>query len=103
MIYEMRVYTLRPGKVREFEALFESEALPAIQKYSKLIGWWSTEIGPLNEVVHIWAYDDLDHRERKRSAQGADPQVQAFRAKVQPMFVAQCNKIMTPAGFSPLK
>jgi hypothetical protein len=58
MIYEMRVYTLQPGKVAEFQALVEREALSVINKYSKLVGWWSTEVGPLNEVVHIWAYED---------------------------------------------
>jgi hypothetical protein len=35
MIYEMRVYTLQPGKVPEFQGLIEREALPVINKYSK--------------------------------------------------------------------
>jgi hypothetical protein len=103
MVYEMRVYTLQPGKVPEFQALIEKEALPVISKYSKLVGWWSTEVGPLNEVVHIWAYEDLTHRTRAREAQGADPQLQAFRPKAQAMIVSQYNKILTPANFSPLK
>ncbi len=38
MVYEMRVYTLQPGKVPEFQALIEKEALPIISKYSKLVG-----------------------------------------------------------------
>jgi len=103
MVYEMRVYTLQPGKVPEFQALIEKEALPTISKYSKLVGWWSTEVGPLNEVVHIWAYEDLNHRERARKAQGEDPQLQAFRPRAQAMIVSQYNKILTPATFSPLK
>ena len=65
--------------------------------------WWSAEVGPLNEVVHIWAYEDLNHRERARKAQGEDPQLQAFRPKAQAMIVSQYNKILTPASFSPLK
>jgi hypothetical protein len=60
-------------------------------------------LGPLNEVVHIWAYDDLNHRERARKAQGEDPQLQAFRPKAQAMIVSQYNKILVPANFSPLK
>lgn len=103
MVYEMRVYTLQPGKVPEFQALIEKEALPIISKYSKLVGWWSTEVGPLNEVVHIWAYEDLNHRAQARAAQGEDPQLQAFRPKAQAMIVSQYNKIMTPASFSPLQ
>ena len=103
MVYEMRVYTLQPGKVPEFQALIEKEALPIISKYSKLVGWWSTDIGSLNEVVHIWAYEDLNHRARARQAQAEDPQLQAFRPKAQAMVVSQYNKILIPANFSPLK
>jgi NIPSNAP len=103
MVYELRVYTLQPGKVPEFQALIEQAALPFISKYSKLVGWWSTEVGPLNEVVHIWAYEDLNHRARARQAQAEDPQLQAFRPKAQAMVVSQYNKILTPASFSPLQ
>jgi NIPSNAP len=103
MVYEMRVYTLQPGKTAAFQELIEKEALPVISKYSKLVGWWSTEVGPLNEVVHIWAFEDLNHRERARKAQGEDAQLQAFRPKAQAMIVSQYNKILTPANFSPLK
>ena len=103
MVYEMRVYTLQPGKVPEFQALIEQEALPVISKYSKLVGWWSTEVGPLNEVVHIWAYEDMNHRAKARAAQGEDPALQAFRPRAQEMIVSQYNKIMTPASFSPLQ
>ena len=38
MIYEMRVYTLQPGKVAAFQELIEKEALPVISKYSKVVG-----------------------------------------------------------------
>jgi len=103
MVYEMRVYTLQPGKVPAFLELIEKEALPVISKYSKLVGFWSTEVGALNEVVHIWAYEDPNHRERARKAQGEDPQLQAFRPKAQAMIVSQYNKILVPASFSPLK
>jgi hypothetical protein len=62
VVYEMCVYTLLVGKLPDFQALFEKEALPAVSKYLKPIGWWSTEIGPLNKVVHLWSYEDMSHR-----------------------------------------
>ncbi len=34
IVYEMRVYTLQPGKVAAFQELIEKEALPVISKYS---------------------------------------------------------------------
>jgi hypothetical protein len=30
-------------------------------------------IGPLNQVVHLWRYDNLADMEKKRTARDADP------------------------------
>ena len=103
MIYEMRVYTLSPGKVPEFEAMIESEALPHLTRYATLVGWWSTEVGPLNEVVHLWAYDDLAARDAARRAQGEDAALQAFRPKAQALVQSQRNQLLKPSSFSPLQ
>ena len=103
MIYEMRVYTTLPGKVPELNALFEKEGLPVINEYSKLVGWWSTEVGPLNQVVHLWAYNDAGHREQVRAAQNKDPRLMSYRPKVLAMLVSQTNMLLTPASFSPLQ
>jgi len=103
MIYEMRIYRLHPGKVAEFEELIESEALPHLKKHAQLVGWWSTEIGPLNEIIHLWAYNDLAHRERSRRQQSDDPALRAFRPKVQHLVASQHNRILVPSGFSPLQ
>jgi hypothetical protein len=103
MLYEMRIYTVQPGKVGELQALFEKEGLPVINDYSKLVGWWSTEVGPLNQVVHIWAFDNAGHREQVRAAQNADPRLAAYRGKVLALLVNQTNMLLTPSNFSPLK
>lgn len=103
MVYEMRTYSLYPGKVPEFEALIEQEALPHLRKYAELIGWWSTEIGPLNEVIHLWAYTDMGERERSRKRQAEDSTLAAFRPKAQQLVVRQESKILVPSSFSPLQ
>ena len=103
MIYEMRTYTVQPGKVPELQALFEKEGLPIINDYSKLVGWWFTEVGPLNQVVHIWAYENAGHREKVRAAQNADPRLVTYRKKVLALLVNQTNVLMHPSSFSPLQ
>ncbi len=67
MIYEMRTYTLRPGQVPEFEKRFGA-AIPERTKHSPLGAFWHTEVGPLNQVVHIWPYKDTEERARVRQA-----------------------------------
>jgi len=71
VIYEIRTYNLRPGQVREYEKRF-AEAYPVREKYSSLYGFWHTEIGPLNQLVHIWAYDSLQQRADIRASAAAD-------------------------------
>ena len=61
MIYEVRTYNLQPGSVAKFEENF-AKALPARQKYSKLGAFWHTEIGPLNQVIHVWPYESMEER-----------------------------------------
>jgi hypothetical protein len=71
MIYEIRVYTLKPGSVAEYEKRF-APAYEVRQQYSAMYGMWHTEIGPLNQMVHIWAYDSLQQRADTRAAAGRD-------------------------------
>ena len=72
MIYEVRTYTLKPGGTAQFEANF-AEALPHRVKYSPLGAFWHTDIGPLNQVIHVWPYEDLDERTRIREEAAKDP------------------------------
>ena len=39
----------------------------------KPAGWYYTDIGPLNRIVHIWAYQDYAHFQEAREAVRNDP------------------------------
>ena len=100
MIYEIRTYQIEPGSLAEVEKRF-AEAYDYRKKYSELTGFFHTEIGPLNEIVHIWAYEDLADRERRREALIADPKWLAVLPRIQSHIEMMENKIMKPAPFSP--
>ena len=97
MIYEMRTYTLRPGTVPEFEARFEQRH-PYREKYSKLGAFWHTEFGPLNQVIHVWLYEDLNQRLEVREAANKDPDLQRLPGG-RDFVVAQESDILNPAPF----
>ena len=100
MIYEVRTYTLTVGSVAEFEDNF-AKALHHREKYSKLTGCWHTEFGPLNQVVHIWAYDDLKHRTEVREAVAKDPN---WPPDDNHMLIDMESEIVIPAPFmEPIK
>jgi NIPSNAP len=102
-IVEERIYTLHPGKIAAYLQLYEQEGL-AIQRpiLGELIGYFSTEIGPLNQIVHLWRYQDMADRASRRATLTADPDWKTYIAKVQPMIREQENKVLIPAPFSPL-
>ncbi len=104
MIVEERIYTLHPGKAPEFLKLYEEEGL-AIQTpiLGNLVGYFSTEIGPLNQVIHMWGYRDHAERDSRRAKMLADPAWRNFVKKLRPLVVTQENKILIPAPFSPIR
>ena len=97
MIIEMRTYTLRPGTVAEAEERF-GQALPVREKFSKLAAFWHTEVGPLNQIIHVWQYDSFEQRVQVRAAaakaEGWPPNIREF-------IVEQKSEIFLPAPFSP--
>ena len=103
MIIDERTYTLHPGKVGEYFRVYQAEGLE-IQKriLGNLLGYFSTETGTLNQVVHLWGYESLDDRTRRRALLGADPGWQAYLPKITPLLRIQENRILIPAPFSPI-
>ena len=97
MIYEIRTYTLRPRATAEFEKLWGA-AYPARQKYSPIVGFFHTEFGPLNEVIHIWPYESFEARERARAESAKDPD---WPPDVSRLILNQKVEVVTPLPFVP--
>jgi hypothetical protein len=74
MIYELRTYTVRQGTLPDVVKA-ASTVSRDIRKddYGKLEGYWFTDIGPLNQVMHLWSYTDLNERARLRVELGKNP------------------------------
>ena len=53
----------------------------------------------MNQAIHLWAYDDLNDRERRRAAMLADTDFQAYVRKMLPLLVSQESRILVPAPF----
>lgn len=101
-VYEMRNYRCRPGAAGQWIQHF-TKALEHREKYSKLVGLWTTEAPQINEVLHIWAYADLNARAAARGAAMKDPGWQEFLKAGTPLLEEMNSTIMLPAPHSPLK
>jgi len=68
MIFEVRTYRLKPRMVPGFIDAFGEAYENGRKQLSELAAFFYTEVGPLNEVMHIWKYDDLGQRDQVRAA-----------------------------------
>jgi hypothetical protein len=97
MIIEVRTYQLKPGTLAEVEKRF-GDGLPAREKLSKLGAFWHTEVGPLNEIIHVWPYDDLEQRAKIR-AEAVSTGV--WPPRIGEFIETMNSEIFHPAPFSP--
>jgi hypothetical protein len=104
MIVEERCYTLKPGTLRVYYEDYDPRGLEIQTRIlGNLIGYFHTEIGELNQVVHLWGYDSLAERERRRALLAADPEWQDYLKQSPDIVVKMESRILVPAPFSPIR
>ena len=100
MYVEERMYTMQVGKAPEYLKMYETEGMAIQTKHlPNMVGYYVTEVGPQNLVIHMWGYDDLNQRDKCRAAMQADPAWQAYVTKVRGLIVSQDTRIMKCAPF----
>ena len=69
MIYELRMYTTKPGKMKHVvnASATVAQKIRNGDTYGKLIGHWWSEIGKMNQYVHMWEYQNVEEMRRLRS------------------------------------
>merc|ERR1712192_84110 len=61
-------------------------------EHSKLLGYWTVELGGLNQVTHLWEYDSYSHRAGVRAKLGGHQQWQEeYFQKILPWLQHQDN------------
>ncbi len=106
MIVDLRIYTVKPGKVADYVALYKEYAWPIQQKYlGRCLGWFTGLEGQINTVVHLWAYDSQADREARRVAMSKDPAWIDFvrRMGESGLLLNNENRIISPTDFSPIQ
>ena len=104
MIVEMRTYSLKPGALGEWLRLYEGKGLPIHKEIlGNLIGYFYTEIGDVNEVIHMWGYESFEDRQQRRGRLSKSAGWQAFLINALPLIHTQHIKLLNCATFSPLR
>ncbi|MBL8385985.1 MAG: NIPSNAP family protein [Burkholderiales bacterium] len=101
-IYEIRTYTVIVGKMAEVVELYRSAGWPALDKHpKKLVGYFTGDVGALNQLVHMWRFDDDADRRAFWAGVYADQAFMAFARQLRPLLASQENKLLLPAPWGP--
>lgn len=104
MILDERTYAIHPAHVTDYLDAYRTDGMALqVSHLGDLVGWFTTDAGVVNEVVHMWRYADMGDRERRRAAMEADPRWQAFRARTSGFVQSMRSRILRPTAFSPMR
>ncbi len=94
-LVDHRIYTIRLRKMNEFIEVFNRLAMPVLREtLGHPIGFWTTWVGPQNQFVHLWGYDDLADYERRSKARDAHPDFPAYLAASEHLILSQETRLI---------
>jgi hypothetical protein len=82
MLVDIRRYTVYPGMLKAYLEIYETCGLPVQRRHvGEPLGYFISEVGELNQVVHLWGYEDAADRQRRRAAMEKDPDWVEYKRK----------------------
>jgi hypothetical protein len=94
-LVDHRVYTIALRRMNEFLEVFDRLAMPVLlETLGTPIGFHVSQVGPLNQFVHLWAYDDLADYERRSARRDAHPDFTAYLKASEHLIVAQETRLL---------
>ena len=94
-LVDHRIYTIKPRRMAEFLEVFDRLAMPVLLKtLGTPLGFYTSLVGPLNQVVHLWGYDDLADYERRCHARDTHPDFPAYLSASEHLVVSQETRLI---------
>ena len=104
MLIEIRQYQLESGTIPKFYEIYQELGLPVQAPIlGNLIMAMHTEIGPLNNFIHLWGYESFADRDKRRAELAANPDWPKYLKEALPLLKNMQNKVCIAAPFSPIK
>lgn len=102
MLVEQRIYTVAPGKLKDYLSAYQTHGVAV---HTEILGHWLgcyvTEVGPLNQVVHLWGFASFEDRLRRRERLAADPRWRDYLRQAAGLVVQQESRLLQRAPFTP--
>lgn len=97
-LIDHRIYTIALRRMPEFTEVFNRLAMPVLlQTLGRPLGFFTSMVGPQNQFVHLWAYDDLADYERRSRARDLHPDFAAYLLASAHLITAQETRLIRRA------
>ncbi|MFJ1259382.1 NIPSNAP family protein [Cupriavidus sp. CuC1] len=94
-LIDHRIYTIALRKMPEFLEVFDRLAMPILlETLGHPVGFYVSQVGPLNQFVHLWAYQDLADYERRCLARDAHPEFSSYLSASGHLITAQETRLI---------
>jgi hypothetical protein len=103
-LIDHRIYTIALRKMPEFLEVFNTLAMPLLMEtLGHPIGFYTSFVGPQNQFVHLWGYDDLADYERRCRARDTHPDFGAYLKASAHLITAQETRLIRATAMPGLK
>ena len=103
-IVDLRTYTIKLRKLNEFVEIFDRLAMPVQLKYlGAPLGMYVSAVGQLNQVVHLWGFDDMGQFEKLHAARDKDPDWPAYLTASADLISAQETRLIRRVALKSLE
>jgi hypothetical protein len=104
MIVEMRTYNIKTARLNDFIKIYDEEMREVHTKIlGNQIGFFYSEFGKLNQVIHLYGYDSYEDRSIRRKELSENLAFKNYVKKVADLIVSQDNQVLLPTDFSKIK
>lgn len=103
-LVDHRTYTIALRKMPEFVEVFNRLAMPILREtLGQPIGFYTSLVGPQNQFVHLWGYDDLADYERRCRARDTHPDFAAYLQASGHLITAQETRLIKGVALTSLQ
>jgi hypothetical protein len=96
---EHRIYTLKPGTMQRYIELYGAEGFAIHETHAPCVGFYTTEVGALFQLVSLWQFDSFEQRLQRRAELNARADWRARMEELSPLVDRIESKLLLPAPF----
>ncbi len=103
MIYELRIYTCYPGTVPKVLGMWEKKGKAMLNPYFKMVGQWVGETGTAHQIITLWEFKDMNHRQEMRNKLLKHPGFKDYLAECRKYYMKQESQFLSATSLSPIQ